>query len=120
MITVLARFAGIDISGGSSWYSQAVEWGVEKGITDGLNLEDNLTREQLAALLYRYAGSPETQHKLNFSDAEDISDYTVSAMAWAVDNGIISGYPDGSVKPKNTAARAEVSAVLHRFSLTAA
>lgn len=116
MITVLARYAGVNTAGGPSWYSQAVAWGMENDITDGTNLDANVTREQIATMIWRYIGEPESDGDLSgFSDRAKISAYALTAMKWAVENGIINGYPDKTLRPQDDATRAEVAAIFHRI-----
>jgi hypothetical protein len=115
VITVLARNADVDTTGGAEWYSRAVDWGVKTGITDGVNLTGNITREQLATLLYRYADSPTAHGILNFTDNADISGYASTAIVWAVNNGIMTGYPGGTLNPQGNATRAEVASMIRRF-----
>ena len=68
--TVLARLDGVDTTGGATWYEKAMAWAVAEGITDGTNPEATITREQLAVMLYRYAGSPAAEGSLTgFADA---------------------------------------------------
>ena len=116
IITVLARYAGVDTESGEMWYSKAVELGVAKGITDGTNPNDNVTREQLAALLWRFAEQPEgTGNLSSFVDNGKISEWAVDALEWTNGKGLINGYPDGTVNPQGNATRAEVAAIMHRF-----
>ena len=115
LMTVLARYAGEDTTGGSPWYQKGMNWAKAKGVSDGTNPEVNITREQLVTMLYRYAGSPATNGSLdNFSDAASVSSYAVNAMQWAVANGIVNG-SNGKLNPQNNATRAEVAAILMRF-----
>ena len=115
LMTVLARYAGEDTTGGATWYEKGMNWAKAKGVSDGTNPEVNITREQLVTMLYRYAGSPATNGSLdNFSDAASVSSYAVNAMQWAVANGIVNG-SNGKLNPKNNATRAEVAAILMRF-----
>ena len=115
LMTVLARYAGEDTTGGAIWYEKGMNWAKAKGVSDGTNPEVNITREQLVTMLYRYAGSPAANGSLdNFSDAASVSSYAVNAMQWAVANGIVNG-SNGKLNPKNNATRAEVAAILMRF-----
>ena len=115
LMTVLARYAGEDTTGGATWYEKGMNWAKAKGVSDGTNPEVNITREQLVTMLYRYAGSPAASSSLdNFSDASTVSSYAVNAMQWAVANGIVNG-SNGKLNPKNNATRAEVAAILMRF-----
>ena len=116
IVTVLARFDGVDTSAGSSWYEAGVQWAVEAGISDGSGLDQPLTREQLATMLYRYAGSPAVTGGADaFPDAGDVSSFAADAMAWAVENGLLSGMGDGTLAPQGQATRAQVAAILQRF-----
>ena len=116
IVTVLARFDGVDTSGGSSWYEAGMQWAVEAGISDGSGMDQSLTREQLATMLYRYAGSPAVTGSVNtFPDAGSVSGFAADAMAWAVENGLISGMGDGTLAPQGQATRAQVAAILQRF-----
>ena len=115
LMTVLARYAGEDTTGGSPWYQKGMNWAKAKGVSDGTNPEVNITREQLVTMLYRYAGSPKANGSLDsFSDAASVSSYAVNAMQWAVANGIVNG-SNGKLNPKNNATRAEVAAIFMRF-----
>ena len=115
LMTVLARYAGADTTGGATWYEKGMNWAKANGVSDGTNPEVNITREQLVTMLYRYAGSPAASGSLdNFSDASTVSSYAVNAMQWAVANGIVNG-SNGKLNPKNNATRAEVAAILMRF-----
>lgn len=106
--TVLARLAGVDTTSaaGQNWYDKGVAWARENGVSDGTNPNGNVTREQLATMLYRYAGSPAVNGSLPFSDADTASDYAQNALIWATQNGILNGYGDGRIGPKANAERA--------------
>ena len=115
LMTVLARYAGEDTTGGATWYEKGMEWAKAKGVSDGTNPNANITREQLVTMMYRYAGSPKADGKLDsFSDAASVSTYAASAMQWAVANGIVNG-SNGKLNPQDNATRAEVAAILMRF-----
>ena len=115
LMTVLARYAGEDTTGGATWYEKGMNWAKAKGVSDGTNPNANITREQLVTMLYRYAGSPKADGKLDsFSDAASVSTYAADAMQWAVANGIVNG-SNGKLNPQNNATRAEVAAILMRF-----
>ena len=115
LMTVLARYAGEDTTGGATWYEKSMEWAKAKGVSDGTNPNANITREQLVTMLYRYAGSPKADGKLDsFSDSASVSSYAADAMQWAVANGIVNG-SNGKLNPQNNATRAEVAAILMRF-----
>ena len=115
LMTVLARYAGEDTTGGATWYEKGMNWAKAKGVSDGTNPNADITREQLVTMLYRYAGSPVVNGSLDsFSDAASVSSYAVNAMQWAVANGIVNG-SNGKLNPQNNATRAEVAAILMRF-----
>ena len=115
LMTVLARYAGEDTTGGATWYEKGMEWAKAKGVSDGTNPNANITREQLVTMMYRYAGSPKADGKLDsFSDSASVSSYAADAMQWAVANGIVNG-SNGKLNPQDNATRAEVAAILMRF-----
>ena len=115
LMTVLARYAGEDTTGGATWYEKGMNWAKANGVSDGTNPNANITREQLVTMMYRYAGSPKADGKLDsFSDAASVSTYAADAMQWAVANGIVNG-SNGKLNPQNNATRAEVAAILMRF-----
>ena len=116
MLTMLARYDGVDTSTGSTWYEAGAAWAVAEGVSDGTNLEADLTREQLVTMLWRYAGSPMVEKDLpDYPDRDEVSDWAVRAMVWAVDNGIITGNGAGELNPQGSASRAEVATILMRF-----
>jgi len=89
--TMLARIAGQDTRRSSTWYEVGQKWAMNLGITDGTNPMGSLTREQLAAMLYRYVGSPAVNGTLTFTDSANVSAWARNAMIWAVQNGILDG-----------------------------
>ena len=108
------------------WYTDAILWANENGIVAGYDngaygVGDLITREQFAAILYRYAqfkGYDTTQGGMavrEFSDYENISDYARPAMAWAVNAGIMGGMDDGTLMPQGKATRAEAATMLMNF-----
>lgn len=116
IVTVLARLEGIDTSAGATWYEAGAQWATANGISDGSHLDAVLTREQLAAMLWRYAGSPAPQGALSgFRDCEDVSVWASDAMSWAVDAGLISGTDSSTLAPQGKATRAQVAMMLMRF-----
>lgn len=113
--TVLARLNGQSVDGGSPWYAAAQSWAVSAGVSDGTDPTGNITREALAAMLYRAAGSPAVSGNfLAFSDGDSVSSWAESAMLWATQSGIIGGI-DGALAPQGQATRAQVAAMLQRF-----
>ena len=114
-VTVLARLEGGDTDTGSTWYEAGQQWAMDHGISDGSNLDQALTREQLATMLYRYAGSPAVSGSLSgYSDGAAVSDWAKTAMIWAVEGGLITGTGSG-LQPQGTATRAQVATILMRF-----
>ena len=114
-----------DVAAGA-WYADAVNWAAARGIVKGYDTgafgpEDSVTREQLAAILYRYAqakGYDTTQGGMavrEFSDSAGISDWAQEAMAWAVNAQVLSGKGNGVLDPQGTATRAEVAQMLMNF-----
>lgn len=116
VITVLARNAGVDTSAGDTWYEAAVDWALETGVSDGSDLEGSITREQLATMLYREAGSPEVSGSLEgYADADEVSLWAEDAMLWAVSEGIIEGVGGNALSPATHATRAQTAAMLQRY-----
>ena len=115
VLTVLARYEGVDTTTGDTWYEAGMAWAVENGISDGTNPMGAVTREQLALMLYRYSDASKTDGTLSgFADASSVSDWAFDAMVWAVENGLINGV-NGNLNPQGTASRAEVAAMFMRF-----
>ena len=114
--------AGFPDVAASAWYADAVNWAAANGYVTGYDNgsfgpEDSLTREQLAVILYRYAGSPEPTGSLDgFTDAASTSDYAVDALRWAVGEGLLTGKDGGRLDPAGTASRAELAQILARFA----
>lgn len=108
------------------WYTEAVRWAASEGIVNGVSdtsyAPDNaITREQMAAILYRYAQykgydtSVGGMSLAEYTDADQISSYATTAMQWANENGLITGRTDTTLVPQGTATRAEVATILMRF-----
>ena len=133
LVTVLYRLEGEPVGTGSSsfsdvrsgsYYEKAVAWAAANGIVTGtgstsFSPDAKVTREQLAAILYRYAQykklDTDAGAKLDsFSDAGNVSGYASEALSWAVSEGLING-ASGRLTPKGDATRAQVAAILHRF-----
>ena len=114
--TVLGRMAGEKLSG-SGVYSAARSWAIRAGVSDGSDPTGTLSRQQLVMLLWRFAGEPTSVQDLSgFSDAAQVSSYAKKAMSWAVENQILTG-SGGCLLPHGTATRAQVAAILSRFSI---
>lgn len=114
--TVVARLNGVDTAEGDTWYEAGQKWAVKAGISDGTNPDGTVTREQLAAMLYRYAGEPAVSGTISgFVDGDKVSDWAEDAMLWATTNGIIAGMEDGMLNPQGTATRVQVAAIMMRF-----
>lgn len=117
LMTVLARYADESTEGGTVWYEKGMNWAKNKGISDGSAPNANITREQLAAMLYRYAGEPDGAADLSaYTDAGSVSAYAEKAVQWCVKNGILTGKTSSTLAPKATATRAECAAMLQRFA----
>ena len=118
ILTMLARLEGQNTSG-TPWYAAGQKWAMDAGISDGTNMTGAITREQLAAILFRYAKQKgcdvSRSVELNgFADANTVSTYATDAMRWAVANGLIQGSAN-KLSPKSTASRAQVATILMRF-----
>ncbi len=106
---------------GNAWYAGAVAWANANGIAGGygngqFGPNDPITREQLAVMLWRYAGNPAaTDKELHFTDAGDSSAYARDALRWAVEKGILNGTGDGRLNPRGWATRAQAAAMLMRY-----
>lgn len=121
--TVTGRSSFTDVRSGT-YYEKAVIWAAANGIVTGTDStsfspDAKVTREQLAAILYRYAQyrklDTDASAKLNsFTDADSVSAYASEALGWAVSEGLING-ASGKLMPKGDATRAQVAAILHRF-----
>ena len=130
LATVLYRMSGEtaeadssfrDVSS-SAYYAAAVNWASSEGIVNGTGANAfspnaSITREQLAAMLYRYAGEPSVSADLSaYTDTVDISPYASKAVEWCVAKGILSGESATRLAPQDTATRAECAAMLQRFA----
>lgn len=119
--TILARMSDVNTASSGEWYAVAQQWAIANGVSDGTMPNGTITREQLAAMLYRYAVSkgmvkgPATADLSVFADANSVSSYAVEAMQWAVSAGLISGM-DGKLNPQGSATRAQVATMLMRFA----
>ncbi len=130
VVTVLFRVAGSppyiypgefeDVPQGQ-WYTNPVAWAEYYGYVTGIDYyhfapEKAITREQIATILWRYAGEPEAEGDLSvFTDAVEISDYAEKAMSWAVSVGILNGTGKGELKPTANATRAQFACMVHRY-----
>lgn len=132
LVTVLWRMEGSPKAAAPTfsdtrgiWCSSAVGWAAANGIVNGFDKDTfapntTVTREQMAAILYRYAAFKGIDVSAaadlgNFADFESVSVYARTAMAWAAAEGIINGSADGRLMPKAGATRAQVAAILHRY-----
>ena len=112
---ILARIDGETVTG-VNWAETAREWAMANGVSDGEDANGYVTREQLATMLWRYAGEPASEYSLSaYTDAGSVSEYAATAMAWAVEQGIITGVTDATLEPQGTATRAQCAAMLMRF-----
>ncbi len=142
LATILYRMAGMpaitgegnaftDVAAGS-WYADAIDWAAENGIVegygDGTFFPDNdITREQMATILYRYAqymdvdvSVGEDTNILSYADFDEISEYAIPALQWACGAGVITGVTEDTLVPQGTATRAQVSTILMRYCETVA
>ena len=134
MATILWRMEGSPVRKGKNsftdveagkWYADAITWTAENGIFAGYGKDkfcpdDPITREQLAAIFYRYADYKGYDLTVKgdldkFKDADKITDYAKMAMQWAVGSGLVKGKSGNLLDPQGTATRAEIAAMLHRF-----
>ena len=106
----------------NAWYADAVNWAAEKGYVSGVGdgkfaPDASVTREQMALILYRYAGSPDASGmaQKEFTDSSSVSAYAVDAIRWAVHEGLISGMENNTLAPQGTATRAQVAQILMNF-----
>lgn len=121
-MTVTTNFEDLDVG---AYYYSAVVWATVTGVVNGtsdttFSPNSYVTREQIAAILYRYAdnmgGNVTVSGSLDaYTDKDQVSDYAAEPMIWAVDRGIISGTTDTTLSPKSTATRAQVVVMLHRY-----
>ena len=120
IVTILARMEGVNTSGGATWYARGREWAMGAGISDGTNMTGKITREQLAAMLYRYAklkgyDVSASADISGYTDASGVSGWATDAMRWAVSAGLINGRTATTLAPQGNATRAEVASILMRF-----
>ena len=109
----------------TDYYGNAIYWAKQNNIVSGYNSttfapNDNITREQMAAILYRYAAYKgysvdKTSDLSNFNDTSNISNYALTPIKWAVSSGLISGMGDGTISPLGNASRAQIATILMRF-----
>ena len=117
-------FSDVDTN---AYYANAVIWAQQNGIVNGVTEnefapENNITREQIAAIMFRFAkykgydvSVGESTNILSYTDAESISEYAISAMQYAVGSGLMKGKTETSINPQDNATRAEIAAILQRF-----
>lgn len=120
--------SGFDDVASGAWYADAVTWAAENGIVNGVSDTEfapnvNITREQLAAILYRYADYNDydvsgRDDLSEFTDRSSISSYALDAMRWAVDEGLITGITNTTIEPQGTATRAQAATMFMRFMST--
>ena len=125
VVDYLLPFADVDEG---AWYAEAVRWAASEGIVTGVSEtafapDEPVTREQLAAILWRYAkykghdvSIGESTNILSYTDFAEISEYAIPAMQWACGEGIITGSGEGVLNPRGGASRAEAAAMLARFA----
>ena len=133
LVQMLANMKGIDLSAykdktsrftdvkKTDWYYAAIVWGEENNIIygtapDKYSPEKYITREDTAAIIYRYMDIPADANAKVFSDSANVSGYAKDAVSTLSAKGIIKGYPDNSFKPKNTITRAETASVIYNVT----
>ncbi len=134
LVTVLYRLENTDFEGKSEfidipeneWYSNAVSWAKENGIVSGITDSEfapdaNITREQIAVIIYRYANfkglnKGEKAELSEYADASEISDWATDALSWANSSQLINGMGDNTLSPKSSATRAQVAAIFERYA----
>ncbi len=119
IVTILARQEGVDTSKSEVWYEAGRQWAMEDSISDGTDMDGQITREQLAAMMYRYAKLKgyDTSKSVNlqsYADGSKVSSWAESAMQWAVAEGLVQG-SDNQLTPAAPATRAQVATILMRF-----
>ena len=117
--------AFVDVPDGQ-WYTPAADWAYENGIVNGVGgtyfaPERTITREEFAAMLYRYTEYLEVDTSARvdyseFADSESVSEWAHDAMSWAVAEGLINGKPGKLLAPQDTITRAEVATVIYRYN----
>ena len=105
---------------GDAWYADGVYWARLAGVVGGYSEDqfgpdDPITREQIAAILWRYAGSPAAESGTDFADEGSISAYATQAVDWARANGIVNGVEDNRFLPQSSATRAQVATILRNY-----
>ncbi|WP_454941426.1 S-layer homology domain-containing protein, partial [Evtepia sp.] len=139
VVTILYRLAGEPAVSGDAaftdvadglWYTDAVLWAAQKGIVNGISATEfapagDLTREQLATILFRYAESAgydvsASADLSGFPDADQIQSYAAQALSWAVAEGLLQGFEDDTLRPQGNATRAQIATILMRFCQTVA
>ena len=115
--------------GANAWYADAVTWAAAKGVVEGygngiFGPDDSITREQLAAMLYRHALAKERDisvgedtNILGYKDFDRISEWAIPAIQWAVGSGVVTGKGGGILDPNGQATRAEAAAMLQRYMM---
>ena len=110
-----------------AYYANAVIWAQQNGIVKGVSEtefapDNNITREQIAAIMHRYAtfkgydvSVGENTNILSYDDFDSISEYAIASIQWACGSGLIKGRTESTLNPKENATRAEIAAILHRF-----
>ena len=112
---ILARIDGETVTG-ANWLETARAWAMAEGVSDGTDANGLVTREQLATMLWRYAGEPDSDYSLSaFTDAASVSEWAETAMSWAVENGLITGVTANTLVPSGSATRAQCAAILMRY-----
>ena len=112
---VLARMDGETITGGT-WAMDALKWAADQDAFEGIDLTgDSMARKDLVLVIWRMAGKPAAEKELDFTDVDGLEGDHLTAMQWAVENGIVKGNGDGTVTPDGSVNRAALCAMLARY-----
>ena len=105
----------------ADWYADAVVWAYDAKVVNGVSATEfdpgaEITREQMVAMLCRYSGETGAAGDLSkIKDADKIAEYAKPAVAWAVNNGVVTGFTDGTFQPQLSATREQMAAIMARF-----
>ena len=117
LMTVLARFHGETLETTDPWYQAGMDWAMEAGVSDGTRPTENVTREEVVTMMWRLLGEPQADADLSaHPDADEISDWAMEAVEWAVSSDLMEGSDGNMLNPGNPATRAEIAQLMVRFS----
>lgn len=117
LMTVLARFHGETLETTDPWYQAGMDWAMEAGVSDGTRPTENVTREEVVTMMWRLLGEPQADADLSaHPDADEISDWALEAVEWAVSSDLMEGSDGNMLNPGKPATRAEIAQLMVRFS----